>query len=262
MESKSFDIIWVESCNYPIDSGILSHRHDFFHFILVEKGEGTITVAQKEYPMREGMLFPIPPQAEHAFYNCGKEPLRTLELKFRLSDAEQAQVAALSIPMEVEGYPVREGFLALYREAHADEPMRQRANALQFELLMIYLLRCKERLAPTGAPEGKKMKLSPEIEAAVGYIHEHLTEELSLSLLAEVARFEKNYFLRKFKRQLGCTPIRYILGKRMEKAKELLGFSDMNITQIAAAVGFKDIHYFSKVFYDYMRERPSEYRAK
>ena len=196
MEFENVDILWVESCNYPIDSGILAHRHDFFHFILVEKGEGRITVAQKEYPMREGMLFPIPAQAEHAFYNCGKEPLRTLELKFQLSDEGQAQAASLPLPMEVEGYPVREELLALYREAHAGEPMSQRANALQFELLMIHLLRCKERRAPTGAHEGKRMKLSPEIKAAVDYIHEHLTEELSLSLLAEVARFEKNYFLR------------------------------------------------------------------
>ena len=263
VEFESFDIIWVESCNYPIDSGIQPHRHDFFHFILVENGEGAIVVGQMEYPLREGMLFPIPAQTEHAFYNRGNEPLQTLELKFRLADAAATRKAeALPLPMRVDGFPVREGLLALYREAHGDAPLRTKVISLQFELFMAYLMRCKECLLQTDVPKGKSMKISPEIESAVSYIREHLTEELSLSVLAEVARFEKNYFLRKFKRQLGCTPIRYILGKRMEKAKELLRFSDMNITQIANAVGFKDIHYFSKVFYDYMKERPSEYRTK
>ncbi|MET1138558.1 helix-turn-helix transcriptional regulator, partial [Bacillus subtilis] len=56
-----------------------------------------------------------------------------------------------------------------------------------------------------------------------------------------------NHFIRTFKRQLNMTPIEYILKLRMAKAKQLL-FSSDKIKEIAEQVGYKDEHYFSRVF--------------
>lgn len=260
MEFNNFDIIWIEICNYPVGSSIQAHSHEFFHFIYVDSGEGCINIDGREYTMLSGRIFPIPIGAEHTFYNSGDEPLRTLELKFSLDSREDIQsIAVLPICMEVEGYPIKNGLLNIYRESHKVQALSKEITALYFKLVMTYLIRCCDN-----GDEGKvrKSSLSPEIERVTAYIKDNFARELSLDELAETAGFEKNYFLRKFKKQKGMTPMEYIHNKRLEKAKELLRFSDMNVTQIAAATGFKSVHYFSKVFYDSVGERPSEFRSR
>lgn len=263
VDFSKFDIIWIEICNYPIGSIIQSHSHDFFHFIYVDSGEGIITVENEKYRMLPGLLFPIPKGAEHTFYNSSDEPLRTLELKFSLSSLDsERKMSDLPICMEVEESHVRNGLLSLYRETHTEQLMSRDIVSLHFQLLMTYILRCSENIREVSELKLKKNGISPEIESVMNHIRDNLTDDLSLDKLAKIAGFEKNYFLRKFKKQIGCTPVSYILGQRLEKAKELLRFSDMNITQISVATGFKSVHYFSKVFYDNVNIRPSDWREK
>ena len=263
MGFNDFEIIWVEICNYPKGSSIINHSHEFFHFIFVDSGEGSITVDGTRHEMLPGRIFSIPPGANHGFYNTADEPLIAFEIKFRLfTPKARGEIARLPICMSVDAYPVRNNLLSLYREKHTEQPLSADVTALSFQLLMTYLLRCSENLWNTSECDTKKNSAYTEIERVIEYILDNLTDELSLEGLAQIAGFEKNYFLRKFKKQTGCTPLTFITGKRLEKAKELLRFSDMNITQIAEATGFKSVHYFSKVFFDNMHVRPSDYRNK
>ena len=261
MKTVDFDIIWVEICNYPSASSIQMHSHDFFHFIYVDSGRGAITLDGTQYPMSAGTVFPISPGIEHGFYNSDSEPLVTLEIKFRLRDKECERTLVTFPPlMELVNSPVKTSLMALYRELHTKQPLSSDIISLHFNLFLTYLERCGESLRKSTLPDGRENRLSPEIERVRAYIRESFAEEITLEALSELAGFEKNYFLRKFKKQMGVTPMDYILAKRMEKAKELLRFSDMNITQIAYATGFKSVHYFSKVFYDNMKVRPSDWR--
>lgn len=260
MQTDKFDIIWVEICNYPIASGIQSHNHDFFHFIYVDSGNGEITLDGVAYPMTPGAVFPIPPGREHGFCNSANEPLVTFEIKFSLGDKEwERELLSFPLSMEAGDSPARTSLLSLYRELHKKKTFSSDIISLEFRLFLAYLKRCSESMRESLTPEGES-RLSPEIERVRSYIRENFAEEITLEVLSEIAGFEKNYFLRKFKKQMGVTPMDYILAKRMEKAKELLRFSDMNITQIAYATGFKSVHYFSKVFFDNMKVRPSDWR--
>lgn len=56
------------------------------------------------------------------------------------------------------------------------------------------------------------------------------------------------------------TFIEYVTKKRMEKAKKLLSQTQMHSSEIAAAVGYKDPHYFSFVFKKTVGSTPREYR--
>ena len=56
------------------------------------------------------------------------------------------------------------------------------------------------------------------------------------------------------------TPMEFIRCKRIETAKDLLLFSDMNITQIAYSTGFKSIHHFSNTFFKYTGIRPNQFK--
>ena len=56
------------------------------------------------------------------------------------------------------------------------------------------------------------------------------------------------HFFRSFRQAFGTSPYQYLLGKRLELAKELIITGDMSVTTIAAHCNFPDIFTFSKAF--------------
>jgi AraC-like DNA-binding protein len=65
---------------------------------------------------------------------------------------------------------------------------------------------------------------------------------------------------RKLKALTGKTPSLFIRSIRLEKSKELLSSTDMTVSEVAYAVGFKDPSYFSRVFLKEYKKSPRDYR--
>jgi AraC family transcriptional regulator len=80
------------------------------------------------------------------------------------------------------------------------------------------------------------------------FIEANLGEELTLAVLAEVARLSPWHFSRCFRRATGLTPHGYVTRRRMERAKVLLGSGGGSIAEIAIAVGFKSVASFTTCF--------------
>ena len=255
------NVIWSELCTYNSGSGIQSHFHDFFHFIYVESGVGSMTVSGVSYIMTSGTIYPIAPKAVHTFSNSGDKPLRTIELKLAVSDASVSkELSLLPASIDTAGCPIRECLYSVYEETVRAGGASSKIRELRIELFISYLLRLGKAAGRSTENVGDSCFVS-DMERVIAHINKNLALDFSLDNLADVAGFEKNYFLRKFKKYTGDTPMAFILNKRIEKAKELLRFSDMSITQVADALGFNSIHYFSNAFYKATGVRPSEYRS-
>jgi AraC-like DNA-binding protein len=80
-----------------------------------------------------------------------------------------------------------------------------------------------------------------------------------LDSLAERMHMEKTYFIKQFKKHIGATPLAYLKRVKMEKAKDLIINSDMNITQISDFLGYLSIQHFSNDFKKTMGKSPKEY---
>ena len=99
------------------------------------------------------------------------------------------------------------------------------------------------------------------IEQAKEYINEHYTnEEISLNDTAAYVNISPSHFSAVFSRETGFSFIRYLTELRMNKAKELLKCSDLRCSDISAAVGYKDPHYFSYLFKKEHNCSPMQYR--
>lgn len=85
------------------------------------------------------------------------------------------------------------------------------------------------------------------MDRALEYMTHQYMKDIRVDQMAGMAGLSVNHFIRTFKRQLNMTPIEYILKQRMAKAKQLL-FSSDKIKEIAEQVGYRDEHYFSRVF--------------
>jgi AraC-like DNA-binding protein len=69
-----------------------------------------------------------------------------------------------------------------------------------------------------------------------------------------------DHFIRLFKKEIGQTPHEFLMRSRVESACNLLMFSSKSVTQISSALGFCDVHYFSKLFLKRMGVGPMAYR--
>lgn len=104
-------------------------------------------------------------------------------------------------------------------------------------------------------------RLAPkQIRAVQAYVETHLHEQMSLADLATTAGLSSFHFLRSFKASLGETPARYVMDRRMERARYLLKVGKLPIAEIGMSVGFEDVSHFSRAFRRTMGMTPSAFR--
>lgn len=104
----------------------------------------------------------------------------------------------------------------------------------------------------------EKLRLEP----VMTYLEQQLTSpELKLETLSRLAGVSDTYLRRIFKKQHGISPAGFVLRERIRLAKQLLSSGEaLQITQVAARVGYSDPLYFSRIFKKQTGLTPSEYR--
>lgn len=113
---------------------------------------------------------------------------------------------------------------------------------------------------PTGSRPYRTKVCGVSIDSATSYVKQHLDEKISLDQIANHCGMSKSHFSRTFKSQNSVTFQEYLCQQRMNKAVELLKDSDFMVTQIAFAVGFTDLSYFTRTFQRYIGLGPSDFR--
>ena len=92
------------------------------------------------------------------------------------------------------------------------------------------------------------------------FIEEHLAEEISLAVLAELADLSLYHFARAFTQSFGVPPHRYHMARRMDRARSLLEMPALSVTQIGIQIGFRETSSFTRAFRRFTGLTPTEYR--
>jgi AraC family transcriptional regulator len=92
------------------------------------------------------------------------------------------------------------------------------------------------------------------------FIEDRLAEEIRLDDLAGVVRLSRFHFARAFKSSLGEPPHRYVMKRRIEKAKDLLVRTSLPVNDIALATGFRSASQFNRAFKEFVGITPSTCR--
>jgi transcriptional regulator GlxA family with amidase domain len=87
-------------------------------------------------------------------------------------------------------------------------------------------------------------------------------EEWPVRRLARVSGVSQAHFARSFRDAFGTPPHRYLLTRRIERAKALLRDTDLPVTEIAFETGWNSLGTFGRVFRDITGESPGELRAR
>ena len=116
--------------------------------------------------------------------------------------------------------------------------------------------------AAQAAADEVQAAVRPEIRAAIDYIEEHISDELSIRHVSEIAGYHPAYFSNLFKRELGMSYSDFLAGLRIQRAKEMLTGSGRSLQQISEECGFSDLSYFSAKFKRMTGMTPSQWRSK
>ena len=94
----------------------------------------------------------------------------------------------------------------------------------------------------------------------VEYIQKNLKEDINLKKLSAFASMSTTSFYRFFKRELGMSPIEFILKEKIKCAKKLLKNPNIQINEVCYLSGFENANYFSRLFKKHEGITPKEYQ--
>lgn len=118
-------------------------------------------------------------------------------------------------------------------------------------------------LSQVGLREGPRLKggLAPSLRRQLrDYIEQHLAEPISLGELAQRAALSEYHFARMFHTSFGLPPHRYLLARRLARARQLLADGTLPLGEVALACGFASASHFSNRFRQAVGATPGQYR--
>lgn len=100
-----------------------------------------------------------------------------------------------------------------------------------------------------------------KVERSIAYMEQHFNQPLQVATLAALANVSSSHFFALFKRRMGCPPMDYFTRLRMSHACRLLDTTRASVKEVAAALGYDDPFYFSRVFKSLSAVAPLHYRS-
>lgn len=99
------------------------------------------------------------------------------------------------------------------------------------------------------------------LEAAADQMRKNCGHPVSVEAIARQARLSPSRFRQIFRDYFGLSPRQWLRQVRIQKARDLMGHTSLNLSEIAREVGFETVHSFSRAFKELEGIPPSAYRA-
>lgn len=165
------------------------------------------------------------------------------EEMFGLDPARVTLVPKLGEPDEVADRLIR----LLLTEAESPMPGTGLMVEALSRALAVHVLRRHSSLAPR-TPEGPATLSTGRVRRVVDHMRAHVDEALSLARLAQVGGLSPSRFVRAFREATGEPPHRFLIGLRVEKARELLEHTDLPVIEVGLRCGFEQPSHFATMF--------------
>jgi len=151
--------------------------------------------------------------------------------------------------------------LALKADIEAKHPVGRMFGESLATGLVIHLLKQYAVWQPRSLSDDTGRLSEHQLQKVFKYIQDHLEQDIALSDMASALNLSQYHFCRLFKQSTGLTPHQYLTQCRIDRAKHLLQFTQLTITEITFAVGLSNHSSFTRLFRRYVGTTPKEFRA-
>jgi AraC family transcriptional regulator, arabinose operon regulatory protein len=226
----------------------------------VMDGIGLMRLEGRAWDLRAGSSFVFPPGTQPHGTQDPDRRLVVFGMHFDVLDAAGRCLAETTALLPPPGHVVRDGafFATLAQRCDASFRRGDELGALQsriYLLAMVLHLR-EEALHP--APSAVDEALDEIIRA----LQREPGRRWSVDELAHRAHLSRAQFARRFRAATGLAPARFMIRARIERARQLIQETDMSLGQIALALGYDDVAFFSRQYRRYAGSPPSTLRRR
>lgn len=261
-----------------------------YEMLYLKEGEALITVDGRDYQAMPGDVFLFRPMQRHKILCLNDYPVIQPHVHFDLEYSEDREKVYISfLPSEKmsqedqflfrrdildDFYPnipprihlrqtrVFEEYLFDLIDEHNRPSGPSAFNELRQQWLFLrlfdlYLREAGYSLHIQG--KGNAEVLASRIKM---YLDNNSTRRINLDELASTIHLDKSYMISVFKKVYHTTPLAYHQNIRIKRARSMLMYTNLTITEIAESTGFASIHDFDRVFRKIDGSTPSSYRIK
>jgi AraC family transcriptional regulator of arabinose operon len=248
---------------YPHASGHYTYRKKGLPenlLIYCVDGMGWFRLRNKTYKVQANEFFILPRNTEHAYGSDDKNPWSIYWLHFggtQLHDLNKnSSVAASFAPTQIRG---REEIVASFNKMYHALSLGYSTSNLLFANLCVPHFLSLFVYNPQHFYESPALQ-SNVVDLAIQHMNKHLDKILSLPELSASFNYSTSRFSGLFKERTGFAPIDYFLHMKIQKATQILDFTEKPVKEIASELGFDDPYYFSRLFKKIMGHSPTDFR--
>lgn len=274
---SDFDVEAVINISYyrlSRDYAFPGEQHNCWEFLYVDRGSVVVTAGADTYFMKSGELAFHCPDEFHAFHAvgeadiivvsfvCNSNAIHRLEKKVLLLHTKEKEHLKLLINEAQQVYQYFENIAPrINMEKKADAPWGcDQLIKTYLEQLFIHICRRDDNLEfSQRAVSGNSAQGLVFAQRLKDYLQENYTKKITLEILAAEMNVSTSQIKRTFREQIGKSMVNYITDLRISRAKRMIREGNYNFTQIAEAVGYDSIYYFSSLFKKHTGKTLSEY---
>ncbi len=262
---KNYSITFSGRFHYPKGGGVSLHRHDSDYQIqLIYDGEARAKVDSEVYVIRSGDILFLKRGCSHEFTVISDEGMKTLEIKFsNFKEDVDELLSSISVLFSDRDGIIFSLFSRIVEEGYRKLPSYKLMSTTLLTESLVHMSRlcsgeCKSYNPML--PEAAAAKSESHIlQAVTDYVYKHMGEKFSLSDLASECGFNQDYIYRSVLKQTGMTTIQYVNSNRFERAKNLIQYTELSLSEISWTLGFASLQYFSRFFKERAKMTPTEY---
>ena len=264
IKSLSFQLESITKSKYDSDWHSTLHTHPFTELFYVVDGKGEFNIQGQRFPVKPNDFVIINPQVEHTELSSPDEPLEYIVLGINgLSFSNLTPVSEGGHPFSFfnlrdEQKDILRYLNAILQEATSQSMSYELVCHNLLEILLIKILRHQH----FDLEVGKQSKATKDISFIKHYLETYYHESIQLEDLASMTHLSRFYISHSFKKEIGMSPMEYLIDIRIKESKILLRTTNYSISQVADIVGFTTPTYFSKQFRKSTGISPTDYREQ
>ena len=264
IKSLSFQLESITISKYDSDWHSTLHTHPFTELFYVVDGKGEFNIQGQRFPVKPNDFVIINPQVEHTELSSPDEPLEYIVLGINgLSFSNLTPVSEGGHPFSFfnlrdEQKDILRYLNAMVQEATSQSMSYELVCHNLLEILLIKILRHQH----FDLEVGKQSKATKDISFIKHYLETYYHESIQLEDLASMTHLSRFYISHSFKKEIGMSPMEYLIAIRIKESKILLRTTNYSISQVADIVGFTTPTYFSKQFRKSTGISPTDYREQ
>lgn len=254
---------------YPI------HNHEAFELNFVEHASGVRRIVgdSNEVVGEYDLVLITSPDLEHVWEQntCTSESIREVTIQFHLDMSENGFISRNPFhsiqKMMVEArkglcFPIN-AIMHVYNQIDTLSTIKDGFYAfIQFMTILYELSKCDgaRTLATSSFAKVDVESDSRRVLKVKNYINKNYTDEIRLSVLADVAGMSPSAFSRFFKLRTGRNLSEYIIDIRLGYASRMLVDTSKSIAEISYSCGFNNLSNFNRIFKKKKNCSPSAFR--